>query len=83
MVGIIGNLGTIKTMIDKTSEQHRHQCEVRYLLRKRKELGRLWLVNQLIVIEKHRKNIDLLKKDIRYQWLMGNRGMNEGEWYDY
>lgn len=69
-------------LMDKNSELYRHQCEVRYLLRKRQELGRIWLVRTLESIEKQRKNIDLLKKDVRYQWMMGNRGLIEGEWYD-
>ena len=60
-------------VIDKNSEVYRHQCEVRYLLRKRKELGRLWLVNHLELIEKHRGRVAVaqLKKDLLFQWRLG------------
>jgi len=63
---------------------YRNQCEVRYLLRKRKELGRLWLVNHLELIEKHRGRVAVaqLKKDLLYQWTSGSRGDIDGLWFD-
>jgi hypothetical protein len=70
--------------MDKNSEAYRHQCEVRYLLRKRKELGRPWLVNHLELIEKHRGRaaVAQLKKDIYNQWTQGSRGDIDGLWFD-
>jgi len=71
-------------MIDKNSEVYRHQCEVRYLLRKRKELGRQWLVNHLELIDKRRGRVhtEFLKKDLMRQWISGNRGEIDGLWFD-
>jgi len=67
-----------------SSDTYRHQCEVRYLLRKRKELGRLWLVSHLELIEKHRGRVAVaqLKKDLLFQWRLGNRGDIDGLWFD-
>ena len=67
---------------DTTSEQYRHQCEVRYLLRKRKIEGRFWLIKTLNHIEKVRGSIEPLKRDIRDQWIKGNRGDIDGLWFD-
>ena len=80
----IGTEGTNKTLIDKNSELYRHQCEVRYLLRKRKIEGRQWLVNHLELIEKYRGRVhtELLKKDIYNQWILGNRGDIDGLWFE-
>jgi hypothetical protein len=66
------------------SEEHRHRCEVRYLLRKRKELGRQWLVNHIELIEKRRGRVhtEFLKKDLMRQWINGNRGDIDGLWFD-
>ena len=67
--------------MDKTSEEFRHRCEVRWLICERVRRGKLgapWLRDYL-----ERPAVKLrrpaLERDIRLQWALGNRG-EWGEW---
>jgi hypothetical protein len=60
-----------------SSEEYRHQCEVRYVLQLRVK-GRQQMLDYLEEVKKWRKP-DKLEKDAREQWNKGNRG-NEGDW---
>ena len=60
-----------------SSEEFRHQCEVRYVLKLRLK-GRQQMLNYLEEVKKWR-NPDKLEKDSREQWNKNNRG-NEGDW---
>jgi hypothetical protein len=60
-----------------SSEEYRHQCEVRYVLQLRVK-GRQQMLNYLEEVKKWR-NPDKLEKDAREQWNKNNRG-NEGDW---
>lgn len=63
---------------DTWSEQHRHQCEVRWCLSQRALRGVNWLREYLAkdVVKPRKLN---LERDILDQWTKGNRGHN-GEW---
>lgn len=63
------------------TEEFRHRCEVRWLIRKRTQLGtagKAWLKNflQKPAVQSRRKQ---LEDDLHSQWMAGNRGEN-GEW---
>ena len=62
------------------SEEHRHRCEVRTVLRWRVE-DRNKAIEYISLVRKRRgeKEADILEKDCREQWKLGNRGLN-GEW---
>lgn len=60
-----------------SSEDYRHQCEVRYVLQLRIK-GRQPMLDYFIEVKKKRSTDDL-EKDAREQWNKGNRG-NEGDW---
>lgn len=60
-----------------TSEEYRHQCEVRYVLQLRIK-GRQTMLDYLAEVKKWRSTHNL-EKDAREQWNKGNRG-NEGDW---
>jgi len=60
-----------------SSEEYRHQCEVRYVLQLRVK-GRQPMLDYLEEVKKWRST-DKLEKDAREQWNKGNRG-NEGDW---
>lgn len=64
------------------SEQHRHRCEVRTILRWRTE-DRNKAIEYLSIVRNKRGDrvAQLLEKDCREQWTQGNRG-NEGDWYE-
>ena len=59
------------------SEDLRHQCEVRYVLKLRVK-GRQPMLDYFVEVKKWRST-DNLEKDAREQWNKGNRG-NEGDW---
>ena len=59
------------------SEEFRHQCEVRYVLKLRLK-GRQPMLDYFEEVKKWR-NLDKLEKDSREQWNKNNRG-NEGDW---
>lgn len=62
------------------SEQHRHRCEVRQVLKWRTQ-DRNKAIEYLSIVRNKRGDrvAQLLEKDCREQWKLGNRGLN-GEW---
>lgn len=69
-------------MTDTSSEEYRHQCEVRLVLRWR--LHGAWKAHQYIedVAKQRGKEAgDRLMRDCQNQWSLGNRG-EEGQWLD-
>ena len=62
------------------SEQHRHRCEVRQVLKWRTQ-DRNKAIEYLSIVRNKRGDrvAQLLEKDCRTQWTLGNRGLN-GEW---
>lgn len=54
-------------------ETYRHQCEVRWCLKMRKEFGKSWLIKYLNSITNKQRQ-DKLRIDIWNQWTLGNRG---------
>jgi len=62
------------------SEQHRHRCEVRQVLKWRTQ-DRNKAIEYLSIVRNKRgdRTAQLLEKDCREQWTLGNRGIN-GEW---
>jgi hypothetical protein len=67
--------------MDTNSEEYRHQCEVRYFLRIRRDDGRDAVTKRLEYIGQKRgeKAAAALLNDIRQQWERGNRGQ-QGDW---
>ena len=61
-----------------TSEQHRHRCEVRSLIRAARERGREW-VRQYLDSKPVAGRRERLRADLNTQIKAGNRGQ-EGEW---
>ena len=61
-----------------TSEQHRHRCEVRFLIRAARERGREW-VRQYLDSKPVAGRRERLRADLNEQIKRGNRGQ-EGEW---
>lgn len=66
---------------DERTEQHRHRCEVRQLLRWRKQHGSDWAASWLGDVAKARgaPMADRLRRDAAAQWSAGNRG-EPGDW---
>jgi len=62
-------------------EQHRHQCEVRYVLKLRVENRNKALEYLKLVKEKRKEKAKQLEDDCKEQWSRGNRG-EKGEWYE-
>ena len=60
------------------SEQHRHRCEVRFLIRAARERGREW-VRQYLDSKPVAGRRERLRADLNTQIKAGNQG-NEGEW---
>ena len=60
-------------------DEHRHQCEVRYMLKYRHENG-LAALRRLLSNPAYRKRLDILKKDMADQWRKGNKGLVKGQW---
>ena len=63
------------------SEEYRHQCEVRTVLRWRVE-DRNKAIEYIALVRKKRGNdaAKLLEKDCKDQWQLGNKGENN-EWF--
>ena len=63
------------------SEQHRHRCEVRQILKWRTE-DRNKAIEYLSIVRNKRGDrvAQLLEKDCKFQWGLGNRG-DENEWF--
>ena len=59
------------------SEDFRHQCEVRFVLKLRVK-GRQPMLDYFVEVQKKRST-DNIEKDAREQWNKGNRG-SEGDW---
>jgi hypothetical protein len=62
------------------TEEYRHQCEVRTVIRWRRE-DRSRALNYLEEVKKKRGKEagERLENDVRDQWIKGNRGQ-EGDW---
>ncbi len=58
-------------------EEHRHQCEVRYVLQLRVQ-DRNKAMEYLSLVREKRKETQL-EDDCRKQWELGNRG-DKGDW---
>lgn len=63
------------------SEQFRHRCEVRQVLRWRSEHGSGWVHDWLATVDKARgaAAAEQLRSDAAQQWRAGNRGA-PGDW---
>jgi hypothetical protein len=72
-----------KAVIDTYSEEYRHQCEVRTVLRWRRDYGGYKAHEYIDSIEKKRGKAaaERLMRDCQMQWSFGNRGQ-EGQWLD-
>lgn len=66
-------------MIDTSSEEWRHQCEVRYVLRLTAKSPRKATEYMNLVEDKSPQRHKQLKLDCRRQWELGNRG-EAGVW---
>ena len=66
-------------MPDK-SEQHRHRCEVRQILKWRTQ-DRNKAIEYLSIVRNKRgdRTAQLLEKDCKTQWTLGNRG-EDSQW---
>jgi|GEM_PF-2286018 len=64
-------------LVEDWSEEFRHQCEVRMVIRWRME-DRDRALRYLEGV-KQKRGDDKLERDVREQWKMGNRG-KENEW---
>ena len=66
--------------IDTTSEEYRHQCEVRYVLQWR-TADRNVAMNYISDVRRKRGDADAdrLEEDCKDQWSKGNRGA-KGDW---
>lgn len=63
-----------------TTEQHRHQCEVRHLLKLQAEQGTEPVTAYIEGIKKRGEAaVQALRRDGRVQWSRGNRGA-WGDW---
>ena len=64
------------------SELHRHRCEVRQVLKWRTE-DRNKAIEYIAIVRNKRgdRTAQLLEKDCREQWQLGNRGL-EGDWHE-
>jgi hypothetical protein len=60
-----------------SSEEYRHQCEVRYVLMLRVQ-GRQKMLDYFDDVKKWRST-EKIEKDARDQWNKGNRGIH-GDW---
>lgn len=66
-------------MIDTWSEEHRHRCEVRYVLRLTAKAPKKATEYMNLVEDKSPERWKKLKRDCRQQWDRGNKGEG-GEW---
>jgi hypothetical protein len=67
--------------VSDNSELHRHRCEVRQVLKWRTQ-DRNKAIEYLSIVRKKRgdRSAQLLEKDCREQWQLGNRG-DESVWF--
>jgi hypothetical protein len=68
--------------VPDNSELHRHRCEVRQVLKWRTE-DRNKAIEYIAIVRNKRgdRTAQLLEKDCREQWQLGNRGL-EGDWHE-
>lgn len=59
--------------------EHRHQCEVRYVLQLRVQDRNKAMEYLSLVREKRKEKANKLELDCRKQWELGNRG-EKGDW---
>jgi hypothetical protein len=66
--------------VPDNSEQHRHRCEVRQVLKWRTQ-DRNKAIEYLSIVRKKRgdRAAQLLEKDSKDQWQLGNRG-EDSQW---
>ena len=71
---------TVERFVPDNSEQHRHRCEVRTILKWRTQ-DRNKAIEYLSIVRKKRgdRAAQLLEKDCRDQWQLGNRG-EDSQW---
>ena len=71
---------TVESFVPDNSEQHRHRCEVRQVLKWRTQ-DRNTAIEYLSIVRIKRgdRTAQLLEKDCRDQWSKGSRG-DEGIW---
>lgn len=71
---------TVERFVPDNSEQHRHRCEVRQVLKWRTQ-DRNKAIEYLSIVRNKRgdRTAQLLEKDCRDQWSKGSRG-DEGIW---
>jgi hypothetical protein len=68
--------------VPDNSEGYRHRCEVRQVLKWRTQDRNKAIEYLSLVIKKRGDRVaQLLEKDCREQWQLGNRG-NEGDWHE-
>lgn len=69
-------------MHDDDLETFRHQCEVRWLLKRYgaegKEAVSAWLDD--VARQRGQEWAERIRADALHQWRMGNRGHEKGEW---
>jgi len=66
--------------VPDNSEQHRHRCEVRQVLKWRtQDRNKAIEYLSIVRIKRGDRTAQLLEKDCMEQWTLGNRG-NEGDW---
>ncbi len=70
----------VERFVPDNSEQHRYRCEVRQVLKWRTQ-DRNKAIEYLSIVRNKRgdRTAQLLEKDCKTQWTLGNRG-NEGDW---
>jgi len=70
----------VERFVPDNSELHRHQCEVRQVLKWRTQ-DRNKAIEYLSIVRKKRgdRAAQLLEKDCREQWTLGNRG-EDSQW---
>ena len=70
----------VERFVPDNSEQHRHRCEVRQVLKWRTQ-DRNKAIEYLSIVRNKRgdRTAQLLEKDCKTQWTLGNRG-DEGDW---
>lgn len=69
--------------MDTKSQEYRHQCEVRYLIKRRVKEGRVPIDEYFEGVAKQRgqESLQELMDDVLEQWTLGNRG-DDGIWFE-
>ena len=71
---------TVERFVPDNSELHRHRCEVRQVLKWRTQ-DRNKAIEYLSIVRNKRgdRTAQLLEKDCKTQWTLGNRG-EDSQW---